>query len=333
MLTGADLSRSRLDGANLGNADLRGANLEGASLAGADLSGARLDDARWIDGTPLRSGLGGTLRGRTALKLIRSVDNPLVRRILGLRDSARERREEASTVIEGAHLVEAFLDNTNRMPETLVVSEASSTQPDIVRLIERTAASKTVCLDDRLFAKLSPVAGRNGVLAIIAVRETTLAEAVGGGGFQLWLDAIQDPGNVGSLIRSAAASGASAVMLGPGCADPWSPKCLRGGMGGHFLLPVAQADDLREAVQPLDGASARGGRQGAASNCSRPTLRADVAVLLGGEGAGVQPALAAMATETFAIPMPGAVESLNVGAAGAVICFERLRQALTMAKA
>lgn len=265
------------------------------------------------------------------MKLIRSVDNPLMRRILGLRDSARERREEASTVIEGAHLVEAFLDNTNRMPETLVVSEASSTQPDIVRLIERTAASKTVCLDDRLFAKLSPVAGRNGVLAIIAVRETTLAEAVGGGGFQLWLDAIQDPGNVGSLIRSAAASGAGAVILGPGCADPWSPKCLRGGMGGHFLLPVAQTGDLHEAVSRWTGrvlmADAKGGHQLFATD-----LTGNVAVLLGGEGAGVQPSLAAIATDTFAIPMPGAVESLNVGAAGAVICFERLRQALTTVK-
>ncbi len=235
-------------------------------------------------------------------------------------------------MIEGAHLVEAFLDNTNRMPETLVVSEGSSTQPDIVRLIERTAASKTVSLDDRLFAKLSPVAGRNGVLAIIAVSETTPTEAVGSGGFQLWLDAIQDPGNVGSLIRSAAASGAGAVILGPGCADPWSPKCLRGGMGGHFLLPVAQADDLLEAASLWTGrvlvADARASRQLFATE-----LTGNVAVLLGGEGAGVQPSLAAMATEKFAIPMPGAVESLNVGAAGAVICFERLRQALTQAKA
>ena len=264
------------------------------------------------------------------MRLIRSVDNPLVRRILGLRDSARERREEASTVIEGAHLVEAFLDNTNRMPETLVMSEASSTQPDIVRLIERTTDAKSICLDDRLFAKLSPVAGRNGVLAIIAVPETTPAEALRSGGFQLWLDAIQDPGNVGSLIRSAAASGAGAVILGPGCADPWSPKCLRGGMGGHFLLPVAKVDDLRAAANLWAGrvllADARANGQLFATK-----LTGNVAVLLGGEGAGVQPTLVSMATETFAIPMPGAVESLNVGAAGAVICFERLRQALTMA--
>jgi TrmH family RNA methyltransferase len=267
------------------------------------------------------------MRERIALKLIRSADNPFVRRLLGLRDSARERREEARTVIEGAHLIEAFLDNTNQLPEAVVVSEASSLDEDVGRLLERTGRSAAICLEDRLFAKLTPVAGRNGVLAIIPTIATSLVEAIGRGGFQLWLDSVQDPGNVGSLIRSAAASGAAAVVLGRGCADPWSPKCLRGGMGGHFAIPMAQVDDLGEVVRQWRGrvlvadASAGGDLFGT-------DLKGDTAVILGGEGAGVHADLVAMASGLVGIPMAGAVESLNVGAAGAIICFERARQIL-----
>jgi TrmH family RNA methyltransferase len=265
------------------------------------------------------------------MKLIRSVDNPLVRRVLGLRDSARERREEARTVIEGAHLVEAYLDHAIEAPDVVVVSQASSVEPDIARLLERVAGATLVCLDDRVFGKLSPVAGRNGILAIIAAAGTPLADAVGGGGFQLWLDAVQDPGNVGSLIRSAAASGAGAVVLGPGCADPGSPKCLRGGMGGHFSICVAQATALEEAARTWQGRILVAAANAGDRVFSTDLVTGDVAVVLGGEGAGVQPALVARATGMVGIPMPGDVESLNVGAAGAVICFERLRQALSKA--
>lgn len=261
------------------------------------------------------------------MKFIRSAENPFVRRLLGLRDSARERREEARTVIEGAHLIEAFLDNTNQLPEAVVVSEASAVDEDVGRLLERTGRSAAICLEDRLFAKLTPVAGRNGVLAIIPTSATSLVEAVGRGGFQLWLDSVQDPGNVGSLIRSAAASGATAVVLGRGCADPWSPKCLRGGMGGHFAILIAQVEDLAEVVPQwpsrvlVADASAGGDLFGT-------DLTGDTAVILGGEGAGVHAELAALASGLVSIPMAGAVESLNVGAAGAVICFERARQIL-----
>lgn len=232
-------------------------------------------------------------------------------------------------MVEGAHLLEAFLDNTRRVPETILVCESSAMEPEIGRLLERATGVTAVAVEDRLFAKLSPVAGRNGVLAVIAIEEPPFDAVIADAGFQLWLDAIQDPGNVGSLIRTAAASGATAVILGPGCADAWSPKCLRGGMGGHFAIPVASVPDLVTAADQWGGrllvADAR-----ASGRVFDLDLRGDVAIVLGGEATGVQPTVTKRATGTFAIPMPGAVESLNVGAAGAVVCFERLRQALAI---
>ncbi|MBX9962973.1 MAG: RNA methyltransferase [Burkholderiales bacterium] len=261
------------------------------------------------------------------MKVIRSADNPLVRRLLGLRDSARERREEGLTVIEGAHLLEAFLDNTAQRPEVVVVSESSVDEGEMTALQARLDAKVVVSLDDGVFGKISPVAGRNGVLAIIPMPAASPSEAIAASGFQLWLDGVQDPGNVGSLIRTAAAAAASAVLLGPGCADPWSPKCLRGGMGGQFATKVAVTDDLAAAVRSAKGRVLAAGTDSTASVFTMD-LTGDVVVVLGSEADGVQPEVAAAAAGTIGIPMPGNVESLNVGAAGAVICFERLRQLL-----
>lgn len=263
-----------------------------------------------------------------ALKVIRSADNPLVRRLLGLRDSTRERREEGRTVIEGAHLLEAFLDNTGQRPDIVVASESSVDVDEVTTLRTRLDAKLVVSMDDGVFAKISPVSGRNGVLAIIPVLSAPIDTVIEAGGFQLWLDGVQDPGNVGSLIRTAAAAAASAVVLGPGCADPWSPKCLRGGMGGQFATRIAAADDLAAGLRALRGRVLVAGSESTASVFATD-LTGDITVVLGSEADGVQPAVAAAASATIGIPMPGNVESLNVGAAGAVICFERLRQVLT----
>lgn len=261
------------------------------------------------------------------MKVIRSADNPLVRRLLGLRDSSRERREEGRTVIEGAHLLAAFLDNSGQRPELVVAGESSVDESEVTALRARLDPKIVVSLDDGVFAKISPVAGRNGVLAIIPVVTTPLDAVIEAGGFQLWLDGVQDPGNVGSLIRTAAAAAASAVVLGPGCADPWSPKCLRGGMGGQFATRIASTDDLAAGLHAVPGRILVAGT-GSTASVFTSDLTGDITVVLGSEADGVQPAVAAMASATIGIPMPGNVESLNVGAAGAVICFERLRQVL-----
>lgn len=261
------------------------------------------------------------------MKAIRSPDNPLVRRLLGLRDSARERREEGRTVIEGAHLLAAFLDNTGQHPEVVVVSQSSLDEGEVAALRSRLDGKIVVALDDAVFSKVSPVAGRNGLLAIIPVLAAPASEAIAAGGFQLWLDGIQDPGNAGSLIRTAAAASASAVVLGPGCADPWSPKCLRGGMGGQFATRIAMTEDLASAARSAVGRVLVAGMD-APTSVFVTDLSGDLVVVLGSEADGVQADVAAAALGKFAIPMPGNVESLNVAAAGAVICFERLRQLL-----
>jgi TrmH family RNA methyltransferase len=141
----------------------------------------------------------------------------------------------------------------------------------------------------------------------------------------LYLEDVQDPGNVGSLLRSAAAAGASDVVLSPRCAFAWSPKVLRAGMGAHFALNIV------EGVEAADFLGAyRGGSVALDAAAARSLydldLRSPTAFLVGNEGAGLSGAAREAARARARIPMPGAMESLNAATAGAICLFEALRQ-------
>ncbi len=183
-------------------------------------------------------------------------------------------------------------------------------------------AARRLVLSEALFAALAPVASPSGVLAEAAWLHP---RPPGGVPLLLLLEDIQDPGNLGSLLRSAAAAGASAAVLSAGCADPWSPKALRGGQGAQFFLPLEEVPDLAAWLAGQTLQSVALSLQASVSlydlDFAQPS-----ALLLGNEGAGLSPALQAAVQVRARIPMPGRVESLNVGAAAAAALFEAVRQ-------
>lgn len=141
------------------------------------------------------------------------------------------------------------------------------------------------------------------------------------------LDGIQDPGNVGTLLRSAEAAGVGLVLCGPGSADAYSPKVLRAAMGAHFNLPLRADLDWDEIGAEL---AASAPIYAAAAGASMPYYAADwkqpAALIIGSEARGVGPEGLALATHQISIPMAGRAESLNAGVAGSIILFEALRQ-------
>lgn len=260
---------------------------------------------------------------------VHSPDNPAFRRLMNLLTSARSRREEGAAVLEGGHLLTAWLQGHGAEVDTLFVDQGAADVPALSALVDRVPARRVLACESRLFKKASPVAGENAVLAIVQVPVVPTAAPQIPGSFEVWLDGIQDPGNAGTLIRSAAGAGAAAVRLGPGCADAWSPKCLRAGMGGHFVLDVEERCDLvARATDPGTRLLAADAATG--NSLFEADLTGTIALVLGGEGAGISPDLAACVHQTLRIPMLGGIESLNVAAAGAILCFERVRQALTV---
>ena len=136
---------------------------------------------------------------------------------------------------------------------------------------------------------------------------------------------MQDPGNLGTVLRTAAAAGIGQALLSPGCAAAWSPKVLRAGQGAHFALAIHEEADLAAFMADYRGMTAATCLDGATS-LYEARWTGPLAWIFGAEGQGVRPELVAAAQLRIKIPMPGAVESLNVGAAAAVCLFEAVRR-------
>jgi TrmH family RNA methyltransferase len=255
------------------------------------------------------------------MKNIISRDNPTYKQLKKLTESARERRKAGRTLLDGVHLIEAYLA-AGYAPDLLVVSESGLGHPECAVLLKKVPSFNIAVLPDLLFNEISPVETPVGLLAVVAIPEPA---ADGQPKFCVLLEDIQDPGNLGSMLRSAAAAGVEAAYLTLGCADAWSPKALRAGMGAHFVMRI------EERVAGPDKVAAFAGMSLATSlDAQMPLYSLDltgpVMVLVGNEGAGLSAELQSVASHRVTIPMPGKVESLNAAAAAAVCFFERVRQ-------
>lgn len=256
------------------------------------------------------------------MKHITSRDNPFYKELLKLSSSARQRKKSALTLLDGAHLLAAYRDAGLR-PQQLMVTKAGLEDVEVAGLLAQFAEVPLTQLDEMLFAELSELKTSSGILALVECVEPSLDAA--GSRFCVLLEAVQDPGNLGSIIRSAAAAGCDAVFLSEGCADVWSPKVLRAGMGGHFVLSLHPNTDLL-ALVPVLQANIHAASLGASKSIYQCDLRGNIAFAIGNEGAGLSPELLARTHQQVSIPMPGRVESLNAAAAAAVCLFEAVRQ-------
>jgi TrmH family RNA methyltransferase len=257
------------------------------------------------------------------MSVLRSRDNPRVRRWRALAHDARARRGERRALIEGVHLVEAYLDSGMR-PEVLLASASGAAKEEIVSLVRR-AAMEPVTLTDALFRWIADTASPVGLAAEIPLPPVA---AIAQARHAVFLDGVQDAGNVGAILRSAAAFGVDTAVLGRGCADPWSPKVLRAAMGGHFALCIAEVPDLAAALSEFRGTLVCAATSGGMSP-DKLDLRGSLGWILGAEGQGVSPAVADRAAARASVPLAAGAESLNVAAAAAILFYERARQLST----
>lgn len=254
-------------------------------------------------------------------KHISSRDNAFFKSLLRLTSSSRERRDAAQTLLDGPHLLRAWLDS-GRYPAHIVISPLALEDTEISRLRAECPNVPCTLLEEPLFKQLSELKTPNGLLALIDIPQADPAHA---NNFVLLLEDIQDPGNLGSILRSAAAAGCDAVYMSQGCADAWSPRVLRAAMGGHFMLAINESSDLLDISSRFDGNLFASSLE-AETALYECDLRGKIAFAIGNEGAGLSAELQAKAQQRFIIPMPGKVESLNAAAATAVCLFEAARQ-------
>lgn len=252
---------------------------------------------------------------------ITSKKNALVQRWRDLGLDARTRKKERAAVLEGAHLVTAAL-NAGVPIRSLILSESGVEKAEHASAMRHYGKAPAM-VSDAVFAFFADTETPAGIAAEIDIPKAMPDLAASAG--CIFLESVQDPGNVGGILRSAAAFGIQDVVLGHGCADAWSPKALRAAMGAHFSMRIAADADLEKVVGTFGGALVcTAPREG--TPIAQADLPARIGWIFGTEGKGVTRALAARAALRVTIPMAGLSESLNVGAAAAVCFYEASRR-------
>ena len=254
-----------------------------------------------------------------SFKHIVSRDNPIFKYQKKLADNARERRAEGKTLLDGVHLIESYCAAFGE-PELIIIPEGKSSL-EATQLMQHLQHVSTIMFPTLMFTELTPVSSSTGILAIVKTPNIAPPEIVK---FALLLEDIQDPGNLGSMLRTALGAGVEAVYLSKGCTDAWSPKALRGGQGAQFYVPIIEGVDIVRAMQDFAGNTYATTMQGDslyAQDFTQPS-----AFVIGNEGAGLSNKAIQAASHQISIPIHQHLESLNAAAAAAVCLFERARQ-------
>ncbi len=257
-----------------------------------------------------------------ALKTISSRDNPLVKRFGALSRSAPARKRDGMCLLEGEHLAQSYVERVGQL-QIIAIRDGSGTgalTPAQAALAQR--SHEAVLVAPALFDSLSTLVSPTGVLAIATVPPTPALVTTG---FVLALDEVQDPGNVGTLIRTAAAAGVAQVWLSQGCAFAWSVKTLRAAQGAHFHTQVLEDVDLPAALGAFQGERWAtlprdiGGVKTVSLFDAK--FSKNSALVLSNEGHGLSPTILPALTGGLGIPMAAGVESLNVATAGAIVLY------------
>lgn len=257
---------------------------------------------------------------------VTSAQNPQIKHIKQLASTPKYRQKHQQTVLDGVHLCDAFL-RSGGVPMQVMVGMDSLKNKEVSGILFRLDLSIPVLeVPENLYERVSDLDQGVGVLFVISTPSSEEAPKLAGDA--LLLDSIQDPGNVGAMLRTAAAAGVADIYISSGSASVWSPKVLRAGMGAHFSLRIHDGVELAaliaKASVPVVATSLE-----ATATLYEKDLSTPHAWLLGNEGAGVTPDLLELCKEnTIIIPQATGVESLNVAAATAVCLFEQRRQRL-----
>lgn len=255
--------------------------------------------------------------------MLTSLQNPLVKQLRKLH-RAKERREQQAFLLEGTHLLEAACTAQRQLITLCHTPDWQTRYPELWQRASQ-LATRTEIVSPEVLRAIATTVEPDGVVAAV---DRTVAPSPVFSSLGLVLETIQDPGNLGTMIRAAAAVGADGLLLSEDSVDPDHPKVLRASAGQWFQMPIAVSSDLCTSLNNYQ-------QQGIQVVATLPTasltywevdLRQPTLILLGNEGAGLSPAVTALADWQVTIPLSSGVESLNVAIAAALLLYEAKRQ-------
>ncbi|MCB9420701.1 MAG: RNA methyltransferase [Ardenticatenaceae bacterium] len=252
--------------------------------------------------------------------MISSFANAKVKYVRRLQAEKRFRLKENVFVVEGTRWISELIQ-LSRIPNIVFYTDEWLNAADNETILQQLAGIKQA-VTEQIMQAMSDTQTPPGILAVLPVQALPWPEKPS---FLLILDQIMNPGNLGTMLRTAGAAGVEGVILGPGCVNAYNPKAVRGSMGAHLRLPILAATwpEIKKLVQDMSVwlAAADGDLAYTAVPWTQPS-----ALIIGGEADGAGSQARKLATSPIAIPMHAATESLNAAVAAAVILFEAARQ-------
>lgn len=268
--------------------------------------------------------------------MIESITNSQIKRILKLKKNAKYRREEGVFVVEGWKMTAEALERD--IVETLYISERfmedwkdnlnkviREGEIGVDKIEEIENATRVEYISSRLFLELSGTVTPQGVLAVVKMpvydRETILAS---GNSAVVCLEDIQDPGNLGTIMRTAEGAGMSGIVLSKGCVDLFNPKVVRATMGSIFRVPYYICEDIAAEAECLreDGFTTYAAHLEGTCDYTEESYEGKMAILIGNEANGLSEKVAEKADRKVKIPMEGKLESLNAAVSSALFMYE-----------
>lgn len=263
------------------------------------------------------------------MKTIASPENPQYRQLIQLQQSSRARKKLQLYVCEGNSLVQALADSSCQIDQIWIGIDLSASPETVSTQVNQALSSLNLDnsvsvygVSPQMLHKASTLDQTTGPIAVFKV-PSVLRQA----GDLLVLDQIQDPGNLGTILRSAAAAGVHNLHLSKGCVSAWSPKSLRAGMGAQFSLNICEQVSIDQLI-PKTGFQVFSASSHAQNSIYDTDLRDPICWVFGNEGNGVSEQIL-METVPLKIPQPGGQESLNVAVAASICMFEMCRQRQT----
>jgi TrmH family RNA methyltransferase len=260
--------------------------------------------------------------------MITSSQNPKIKLVRALGGQPKARRKEGAFLAEGVRLVEEALAAGWSIRFVLYAEGLSERGQMLVGRLQASGVDVEE-IEPNLLRSISETEASQGILAVLETSQLPISESPT---FILIPDQIRDPGNLGTLIRTAAAAGMQAVLLPPETTDAFAPKVVRAGMGAHFRLPIYAMnwDEIEQTCKTSNFRVFLADMNG--KSCWGTDFREPLALIVGGEAEGASKQARGLAHANVSIPMPGKVESLNASIAGALLIFEVVRQRLNLEK-
>jgi RNA methyltransferase, TrmH family len=262
------------------------------------------------------------------ISTITSSNNSFIKEVKALK-LKRHREEKKQFIIEGIRFVEeAFMEKSD-IVRVFLSDQLSGTRGG-KELQQKVVAGgyESYMLSEKLFREISDTETPQGILAILRMKSYELNDIITNNTFVIILDSLQDPGNLGTIIRTADAAGASGIILSKGCVDLYNPKVLRATMGSVFHVPFYFSLNLEETIDILKarGICTYAAHLNGDKHYFNLCLKDNIAIIIGNEANGISDEIASKADALVKIPMPGRSESLNASVAASLLMYEVVRQ-------